>query len=49
MYNELHIGIGMVGYIVYIVSLNWMYIREYTKGGNVIRRGGEWPDENPQE
>jgi len=21
MYNELHIGIGMVGYIVYIVSL----------------------------
>lgn len=47
MDKELELGIGCIMYIVYIVSLNWMYIREYTKGGNVIRRGGEW--DNPQE
>jgi len=49
MYNDIGIGIGMIGYIVYIVSLNWMYIREYTKeykSKGVIRRGGEW--DNPQ-
>ena len=33
-----------VGYIVYNVVLNWMYIKEYLGKGNVIRRGTEWPD-----
>lgn len=34
------IGIGL---IVYIVCMNWVYIREY-KGNkrNVIKRGPEW-------
>jgi len=34
-----------VGYIVYNVLLNWMYIKEYLhKDKGVIRRGEEWPD-----
>jgi hypothetical protein len=35
-----------VGYIVYNVMLNWMYIKEYIKGMDkgVIKRGNEWPD-----
>ena len=34
-----------VGYVVYNVLLNWMYIKEYLKGNKgVIRRGNEWPD-----
>jgi hypothetical protein len=46
MDTEIHIGIGMIGYITYIVLLNWMYIKEYIKGMDkgVIRRGNEWPD-----
>jgi hypothetical protein len=43
MYNEIQIGIMTVGYIVYIVSMNWMYIKEYTTTG-VIKRGMEWPE-----
>jgi hypothetical protein len=45
MNEDLYIGIGMIGYIVYNVLLNWMYIKEYigNKKG-VIRRGNEWPD-----
>jgi hypothetical protein len=45
MDTEIHIGIGMISYIGYIVCLNWMYIKEYignTKG--VIKRGNEWGD-----
>ena len=39
------IGVITVGYIVYNVMLNWMYIKEYIgKGNGVIRRGNEWPD-----
>lgn len=42
---DTHIGILTIGYIVWIVGMNWMYIKEYlhnTKG--VIKRGTEWPD-----
>jgi hypothetical protein len=37
-----------MGYIVYNVLLNWMYIREYlmdTNKGGVINRGHEWDNE----
>ncbi len=45
MYNEIQIGIILVGYVVWIVLLNWVYIKEYIKGNKgVIRRGNEWPD-----
>lgn len=40
MYNEWGIGIGCILYIVYIVALNWVYIKEYK--GNLIKRGNEW-------
>jgi len=42
---DTEIGIITVGYIVYNVMLNWMYIKEYIgKGNGVIRRGEEWPE-----
>ena len=42
---DTEIGIITVGYIVYNVMLNWMYIKEYIgKGNGVIRRGMEWPE-----
>jgi len=44
MDTEIHIGIGMISYIGYIVCLNWMYIKEYIKDKGVIKRGNEWPD-----
>ena len=44
MNEDLYIGVVMIGYIVYNVLLNWMYIREYIKDKGVIRRGNEWPD-----
>ncbi len=45
MYNEIQIGIILVGYIVWIVILNWVYIKEYIKDKKgVIKRGNEWPD-----
>ena len=44
MDTEIHIGIGMISYIVYNVVLNWMYIKEYIKDKGVIRRGNEWLD-----
>ncbi len=45
MYNEIQIGIILVGYIVWIVLLNWVYIKEYIKDKKgVINRGNEWPD-----
>ncbi len=42
---DTEIGVITVGYIVYNVLLNWMYIKEYI-GDNkgVIRRGEEWPE-----
>jgi hypothetical protein len=43
MSNELELSIGCMLYIVYIVGINWSYIKEYigdTKG--VIKRGNEW-------
>ena len=43
MNEELYIGVVTVGYVVYIVLLNWMYIKEYISKG-VIKRGNEWPD-----
>jgi hypothetical protein len=42
MNENLYIGIGMIGYIAYIVLLNWVYIKEWIKEGNVIKRGNEW-------
>jgi hypothetical protein len=38
--EDLYIGIGMIAYVVYIIVLNWVYIKEYlhNKGGN------EWED-----
>lgn len=44
MNEDLYIGVVMVGYIVYNVMLNWMYIKEYIKDKGVIKRGNEWPD-----
>lgn len=46
MNKELELGILCIGYIIWIVIMNWGYIREY-KGKGVIRRGSEW--DNPQE
>ena len=46
MNEDLYIGIGMISYGVYIVLLNWVYIKEYLKDKDkgVIKRGTEWPD-----
>ena len=34
MYNDIELGMVCMGYMVYIVSLNWVYIKEYkSKGG----------------
>jgi hypothetical protein len=46
MDTQIHIVMITVGYVVYNVLLNWMYIKEYIKGMDkgVIRRGNEWPD-----
>jgi hypothetical protein len=44
MNEDISIGIGMIGYGVYIVCMNWMYIKEYIKDTGVIKRGNEWPD-----
>jgi len=34
-----------VGYVVYNVLLNWVYIKEYLKDNKgVIKRGNEWPE-----
>ena len=42
---DTEIGVITVGYIVYNVMLNWMYIKEWIGNKNgVIRRGEEWPD-----
>ena len=41
MYNEIQIGIILVGYVVWIVLLNWVYIKEYLKD----KEGGNgWPE-----
>ena len=43
---DTQMGIIAIGYIVYIVLMNWMYIREYMdKGNGVIKRGHEWDNE----
>jgi hypothetical protein len=44
MNEDLYIGIGMISYGVYIVCLNWVYIKEWIKDTGVIKRGNEWPD-----
>jgi hypothetical protein len=44
MNEALYIGIGMISYGVYIVLLNWVYIKEWIKDKGVIKRGNEWPD-----
>jgi hypothetical protein len=43
---DTEIGVITLGYIVYLIGLNWMYIKEYIKGNDkgVIRRGNEWGD-----
>jgi len=43
MNNDIQTAIGCMLYIVYIVALNWVYIKEYI-GDNkgVIKRGNEW-------
>jgi hypothetical protein len=43
MYNDIGIGIITIAYIVYVIGMNWMYIKEYTTKG-VIKRGNEWPE-----
>ena len=43
--NEWELGIGCLMYIVYIVGINWYYIKEYTNGKGVIRRGNEWDND----
>ena len=44
---DIQMGIITIGYIVYIVLLNWMYIKEYImdKDKGVIKRGHEWDNE----
>jgi hypothetical protein len=45
---DTQMGIIAIGYIVYIVLMNWMYIREYLMDTNkrgVINRGHEWDNE----
>jgi hypothetical protein len=42
--NTIESAIGCMLYIVYIVGINWMYIKEYIKGNGVIKRGNEWPE-----
>ena len=41
--NNIESAIGCMLYIVYIVGINWVYIKEYI-GDNkgVIKRGNEW-------
>ena len=41
--NNIESAIGCILYIVYIVGINWSYIKEYI-GDNkgVIKRGNEW-------
>jgi hypothetical protein len=41
--NNIESAIGCMLYIVYIVGINWSYIKEYI-GDNkgVIKRGNEW-------
>jgi len=41
MDTQIHIGIGMISYIGYIVCLNWMYIKEYIRDKGVIKKGNE--------
>ena len=43
MNDGIDIGILTIGYIVYILSLNWVYIKEYLHNDKgVIKRGNEW-------
>lgn len=42
MYNEWELGIACILYVVYIVGINWVYIKEYTQSKGVIKRGWEW-------
>ena len=39
--NTIESAIGCMLYIVYIVGINWSYLKEYKSKG-VIRRGNEW-------
>ena len=41
MNNEIEPIIGCILYVVYIVGINWSYIKEYKSKG-VIKRGREW-------
>ena len=43
--NEWELGIGCMLYVVYIVGINWSYIKEYTRSKGVIKRGNEWDNE----
>ena len=43
MNEDLYIGVVTISYIVYILSLNWVYIKEWIKDNKgVIKRGNEW-------
>ena len=43
MNNEWELSIGCMLYIVYIVGINWSYIKEYiVDNKGVIKRGNEW-------
>ena len=41
---DTEIQILTIGYIVWIVGMNWVYIKEYLKDMDkgVIQRGSEW-------
>jgi hypothetical protein len=35
MYNDIELGMVCIGYMVYIVSLNWVHIKEYKSKGRI--------------
>ena len=40
--NNIEPIIGCILYIVYIVGINWSYLKEYKRDKGVIKRGREW-------
>ena len=40
--NNIEPIIGCILYVVYIVGINWSYLKEYKRDKGVIKRGNEW-------
>ena len=40
--NNIESIIGCMLYILYIVGINWSYLKEYKRDKGVIKRGREW-------